>query len=142
MAGMSEKEIESRKRELYAQMGERVGKPGDSDIVYFWEQTPEEIREMQELDCRSMINSCLIYGSARYEFFDGQNLVGYGLKYRKWLDCDKCTDEQCAAYALPDARVIELFREQKERFAHASVHHNVFTDHEGCTYNSVEWDVA
>lgn len=142
MAGMSEQEIETRKRELRVQMGERVGKTGQSDIVFFWEQTPDEIREMQELDCRSMINSCLIYGSARYDFFDGQNLVGYGLTYRKWLMCDKCTDEQCAAYALSDARVIELFMEQKERFAHASVRHNVFTDHEGCSYNSVEWDVA
>lgn len=138
--GMSDNEIRARRDEINAAMQRRVGHDG---TVFFWEQTVDEIHERRELDCRDMINSCLAYGSAFRDFYCGE-LVRYGLNYRKPLEGEKvmkfCTEAQRNAYALSDERVIELYQEQVERFKMAKVRHNVHTDYEGCSYNSVEWD--
>ena len=81
----------------------------------------------RELYCREMINSCLIYGSASYYFYNKES-------------------EQFGHYAtnyvreLGEKRVKELFEEQCADFAKATVYRNVYTDSEGCTYNSCKWE--
>ena len=71
----------------------------------------------RELDCREMINSCLCYWD---KFFDWR----YELKYIN---------------ELWEKRVIELYYEQLKDFEKSTVIRWVFTDEEGCTYNSIKW---
>ena len=80
--------------------------------------TPEQKLLHRELDCREMINSCLIYGS---KFLETQ----YSEPYIE---------------ELGEKRVLELYNEQKADFDKAFVFHNVYTDSEGCTYNSIKWE--
>lgn len=74
----------------------------------------------RELMCREMINSILIYGGKPRSEYNRR----YMDSYRK---------------ELGEKRVEELIREQEEDFAKAKVVHGVYTDHEGCTYNSCKW---
>ena len=87
--------------------------------------TPEQRTMDTELDCREMINSCLCYGSIRD--FWREN-------YRGERYCDRYVR------ALGMTRVRELSEEQEADFAKARVLHDVFTDSEGCTYNSIVWE--
>lgn len=80
--------------------------------------TPEEKKLMSELNCREMINSCLIYGEM--SSFDTR----YGVQYR---------------VELGERRVSELVYEQEQDFKKAVVRRNVHTDSEGCSYNSIVW---
>lgn len=90
------------------------------------DKTPEHLRESRELSCREMINSCLIYGSARWDFYDPDT-------------------KQFGQYAtqhvntLGEETVIRLYNEQADDFSRAIVKHGVYSDHEGCTYNSCIW---
>lgn len=88
--------------------------------------TPEQERQHKELSCREMINSCLIYGEARYGFYDPktQQFGQYAEGYVK---------------SLGEETVVRLYHEQAEDFSKAVVRHGVYTDHEGCTYNSCIW---
>ena len=68
--------------------------------------------------CRSMIMSCLIYGNGRDYFMNK-----YAQKY---------------ASELGQERVEEIWEDQENYFKnHCRVNYNVYTDSEGCTYNSV-----
>ena len=88
-------------------------------------RTPEQQRLIDELDCRDMINSCLIYGQG-YDFYNTRtgNFGQYAMRYIKYLGVEtvkRLWDEQCAD------------------FAKAIVRRNVYQDSEGCTYNSCIW---
>ncbi len=80
--------------------------------------TPEQKLLHRELDCRDMINSCLIYGTKFLE-------TRYSEKYIK---------------KLGEKRVLELYNEQKADFDKAVVFHNVYEDSEGISYNSIKWE--
>lgn len=80
--------------------------------------TPEQKALHRELDCREMINSCLIYGTKFLE-------TRYSEKYIK---------------KLGEKRVLELYNEQKADFDKAIVFHNVYEDSEGISYNSIKWE--
>lgn len=80
--------------------------------------TPEQKLLHRELDCREMINSCLIYGSNFW-----------GTRYS-----EPYIEE------LGKERVLELYNEQKSDFDKAIVFHNVYEDSEGCSYNSIKWE--
>lgn len=80
--------------------------------------TPEQKLLHRELDCRDMINSCLIYGTKFLE-------TRYSEKYIK---------------ELGEKRVLELYNEQKADFDKAIVFHNVYEDSEGVSYNSIKWE--
>lgn len=68
--------------------------------------------------CRSMIMSCLIYGNGRDYF-----MKNYAQKY---------------AAELGQERVEEIWEDQENYFKnHCRVNYNVYTDRDGCTYNSV-----
>ena len=68
--------------------------------------------------CRSMIMCCLVYGDGR-DYFMKQHSEKY-------------------AAELGMKRVEEIWEDQENYFKnHCKVNHNVYTDSEGCTYNSV-----
>lgn len=71
----------------------------------------------EEASCRSMINSCLCYWS---NFLNSHYKDDYIEK-------------------LGEARVLELYNEQKADFDKSVVKYCVYTDWEGCTYNSIKW---
>lgn len=93
---------------------------------YFNGMTAAQRRQYEELDCRSMINSCLIYGSANYDFYNPK--TGEFGQYAR-----------CHVKTLGEKTVIRLYREQCEDFSKATVVSGVYTDSEGCTYNSCIW---
>ena len=70
----------------------------------------------EEASCRSMINSCLCYWT---RFLESRYKDDYIEK-------------------LGEARVLELYNEQKADFDKSKVQYNVYTDGEGCTYNSIK----
>ena len=92
-----------------------------------WKNATKEQKQLdRELACREMINSCLIYGSFNYDFYNEETkeFKEYSLSYVK---------------DLGKRKVLKLIKEQKESFKKATVHHDVYTDFEGCTYNSCDW---
>lgn len=88
----------------------------------------EDKRTFDELSCIEMINACLTYGDDPYAVHD-QWWYGHGYCKRTYM----------ASYEekLGVERVKELVDQQREEFSHAIIKHDVYTDSEGCTYNSV-----
>ena len=109
---MTRKQIEAAKKAL----------PG------FWEpKTAMQHRQEKELSCREMINSCLVYGSANYGFYNPATgeFGRYSENYVK---------------SLGKETVIRLYNEQASDFSRAVVKHGVYTDGEGCSYNTCIWE--
>lgn len=76
-----------------------------------------------ELSCRTMINSCLIYG---YSFYDPKTRQ-FGYYAGEYVR------------QLGEKTVIRLYEEQVKDFSRAVVRCGVFADSEGCVYNSCIW---
>ena len=95
--------------------------------LHFQDMTPEQRREDEELWCRDMINSCLTYGEARYNFYD-PNTGEFGKYAQEYID------------TLGEDTIIRLFNEQSADFKKAIVKRNVSTDSEGVTYHAVIWE--
>lgn len=94
-----------------------------------WKSWTENQRQLyEELSCREMVNSCLCYGgiSGFWRKFDGfpEGWHSYADTYIAKLGEDL---------------VREIVAEQERDFAKATVFRNVYTDCEGCTYNSIRW---
>jgi len=93
--------------------------------------SPEDEKRMEELRCREMVHSCLIYGTDPYK--EGTHWVmGVGHVKQTWMTP---YEER-----LGKQRVKEIVDEEKEEFKHATVLKNVHTDCEGVTYNAVVFD--
>lgn len=77
-------------------------------------------QEYKEISCKKMINSCFCYGGIEK---DGWNFERYISPYIKELG----------------AELFEQVYEEQRDFLedNCKVKTNVFTDHEGCTYNSL-----
>jgi len=127
---MTAKEIEKAKDELYFKYYQgRVRLPENASQPW----THEDEVLMEEYYCREMINSILIYepvsntneGTYSYERYLKPYYIGKPYYNKKPL--------------LTKERVHELIEEQKESFKKATVSHGVYTDGEGCTYNSCDW---
>lgn len=120
--GMSDEEIQVRRDALYLRVYKGGSRTGKED--HFMKS---ELQELEELSCRSMINSCLIYGQL-YDFFDekSEKFVSYGKDF-----------EESLGYDL----TLKLLVAQQERFKHAEVGY-AGEDYEGCSYNYCKWDVA
>jgi len=123
---MTQKQIEKAKDELnFKYYGDEVRIPANEKQPW----TKKDKVLMEELSCRDMINSMLIYGSNTDEgsWAFNKYLASYyeGNVWHKAL--------------LTKERVLELVAEQNADFAKATVHHNVYEDSEGCTYNSCDW---
>ncbi len=85
------------------------------------QKTEEERKLERELFCREMINSILVYDGVKAL---DKEMDRYLLRYVKELSKD---------------RVLELIKEQVADFEKAIVKRNVYTDWEGCTYNTCLW---
>lgn len=88
-------------------------------------RTPQEKHIADELSCREMINSCLIYCNPT-AFYDEttHEFQDYAQRYVKDLGAET---------------VKRLWDEQLADFSKATVLFGVYTDSEGCCYNSCIW---
>lgn len=93
-------------------------------------QTDEQKHLAKELRCRTMINSIMIYGNINSPYNEKTGEFDYYL--RDYVNGSEF-------FHLGKERVLELVREQQEDFKHAKVRRSVYTDGEGCTYNSCDW---
>ena len=90
---------------------------------------PEDIKqEYEELDCREMINSILIYGGT---------CAKDSYEYKRYLK-PFITDKKWHRIQLTEQRVDELITEQKADFAKAKVGF-AGCDSEGGGYNYCRW---
>ena len=83
--------------------------------------TKEDKRLYEELDCISMLNSCLAYGVDPFRIRDYCG-TSYMTDYEK---------------TLGKRRVKQLYEMQVEEFSKTTIISNSYTDSEGCSYNSV-----
>ncbi len=87
--------------------------------------------------CRDMIMSCLIYGTSKEEF-----LRDYGPNYVKhsesWID-NRGRRRKMNDGKFSDIKEVEKIWDDQENYFrnHVRVNHNVYTDSEGLSYNSI-----
>ena len=93
--------------------------------------TPEQKMLERELAWREYVNSCLAYG----QFGDVIQDCKLSPKLYRWGTAT--TYHIGEELSIP--RAIQIALEQKADFAKAKVLYNVYTDCEGCSYNSVIW---
>ena len=117
---MTPKEIDAARKPFYHKL--------------FTEMTEGERRLYHELAWREYINSCLTYGQL-HKAITQDNRIDKMI-YRYGTDKTYSIGEW-----ISEERAVEIAREQESDFnARATVYHNTYTDHEGCTYNSVSWN--
>lgn len=90
-----------------------------------------------EGSCRSMIMSCLIYGTTKEEF-----LKAYGPNYVKhsesWIGKNGRKRYGKEGKFENLSEVAKIWDDQENYFKnHCIVNHNVYTDSEGLSYNSI-----
>lgn len=101
---------------------------------YYKDMTDEQLVLDFELSWRSYCNSCLIYGQS-YLIEQNGKLV---YKRQGWSCYDYFTHNK--KEIISKERALEIFNEQREDFLkNCKVHKGVYTDSEGCSYNSVDW---
>lgn len=98
--------------------------------------TQEQAILEKELDIRDMMLSNLVYGSDYFQMTKASWYVNNrGSRGYDWDDLKALGVKR--AYQ----RVQQIWAEMKRDFKkHATVRHNVYTDCEGVSYNSVTWD--
>jgi hypothetical protein len=121
---MTRKEIEAAERKLVEQYHDY------ETNTNFREPTHEERLAYEELQCREMINSILIYGSSA-----DKGSYSYERYLKPYIKGD-----HWHKYLLTEQRVDELIAEQKDSLSRAVIRANVYEDSEGCTYNSCHWE--
>ena len=121
---MTRKEIEAAEEKLVKQYHDY------ETNTNFREPTHEERLAYEELQCREMINSILIYGSSA-----DKGSYSYEKYLKPYIEGD-----HWHKYLLSEARVDELIAEQKDSLSRAVVKANAYEDSEGCTYNSCKWE--
>lgn len=139
---MSDNDIQYAKQVISAEQRRRNNSADDVTTIYFWEQTPAEIRAERMIACREQATSAIVYGTD-YDFVSKNGgLARYGLPFTRKLETTSTRIDTARreAYALTTAEVIALYKAQKERISKAVIHQCVHTDFEGCSYNSIEWD--
>lgn len=121
---MNDKQIETRRKEILARPVALNGGDYCGCAKYI---TTEEQRELDELAYRKMIICCVCYGE-EYDI--------YSERTQSWGD----TGFKYGVSKLGFDKALEVFRDQVNYMReHAKIHHGVYTDYEGCTYNSIEW---
>ena len=133
--GLSDDEIKAEKKRIEEaicarSVDEDGSRPG---FAYSWFRTPQEDHRLRVLDAMDMANCCLCYGYGWNHYSSG-----YLLPYDS--GSPKVSEELRQAHALTLEELDAVYRAQQERISHAVIHKNVFTDDEGCPYNSIEWD--
>ena len=104
------------------------------DIAYTWFRTPQEVHRLRVLDAMEMANCCLCYGYV-WENHSSDFLLP------NRTDNPKISEELKQTHALTIEEIDAVYKAQQERISHANIRKNVFTDSEGCSYNSIDWDV-
>jgi hypothetical protein len=99
-------------------------------IKSYHSETKQQKREYAELSCREMINSIMIYGNINSPYNEKEDKLNNYLEER-W--------QERGMFYVPRKRIIELVKEQQADFAKAVVKSGVYTDYEGCTYNTCVW---
>lgn len=118
---MTPKEIEAARKDLPHGFGS------------FAKMTDEQRRMYHELAWREYINSCLVYGELHHAITHDNRIA------RRVYERGTAKTYAIGEW-ISEERAVEIAREQERDFnAKATVHRNVHTDHEGCTYNSVSW---
>ena len=134
--GLSDDEIKAEKKRIEEAICARSvdddgNRPG---FAYTWFRTPQEVHRLRVLDAMSMANCCLCYGY-------GWDRHSSDFLLPNRTDNPKISEELKQAHALTLEEIDAVYRAQQERISHANIRKNVFTDSEGCSYNSIEWDV-
>lgn len=122
---MTRKQLEEIRNKLYEKYyGDECRIPANLKMPI----SDEDKRTFTELNCIEMINSCLIYGDDPFRVI-----------HKWWYGHGYCDKSYMSEYEeiLGKERVKELVDQQREEFSHAIIKHGVYTDSEGCTYNSV-----
>ena len=144
--GLSTPEIEAEMRDLHVAMCQRRNlDPEDSSshvgTGHF--HTPTEIHREQVLWAMRMANSVLCYDGGKDNWatyateYHHQHLWRTdGLGHVRKFGYNKVQNE---AYALSEEETDAIWTAQKARMSRATVLHNVGTDSEGCSYNSIQW---
>lgn len=134
--GLSDDEIKAEKiqidKAICARSFDEDGK--HPDIAYTWFRTPQEDHRLRVLDAMSMANCCLCY-SYGWENHSSDFLLS------NRTDNPKISEELKQAHALTLEEIDAVYKAQQERISHANIRKNVFIDSEGCSYNSIDWDV-
>ena len=104
------------------------------NIAYTWLCTPQEVHRLRVIDAMEMANCCLCYGYG-WERYGSNYLLSDNTTN------PKISEELKQAHALTLEEVDAVYKAQEERINHANIKTNVFTDDEGCSYNSIDWDV-
>lgn len=104
------------------------------NIAYTWLCTPQEVHRLRVIDAMEMANCCLCYGYG-WERYGSNYLLSDNTTN------PKISEELKQAHALTLEEVDAVYKAQEERISHANIKTNVFTDDEGCSYNSIDWDV-
>ena len=124
MTGRQIQAVKNRLNEKY--YGDKACIP--CNLKQPWTAADEQLE--QELSCREMINSCLIYGTDPFRKID-----------KWWYGHGHCERSYMSEYEdyLGVERVQQLYEEQKYDISQAIIRHNVHTDNEGLNYNSITW---
>lgn len=117
---MTGKQIETREREIRDAIKARNNDEFMASSKY---ATEDEEKELQEIATRRMVNSIVCYGGLKVGEYDREHY---------FTREDKVLGKERVNQIIADQ--IEFFRN------HAKVHSGVYTDSEGCSYNSIEWD--
>lgn len=118
---MNDKQLEQARRDIRAM--------GYGWVDGKWIEPPKEVElKLEELDCIDMINSILTYSCSGYK--DGEAVLKY--EENSWHNylADHVKN-------LGREKVIALIQGQIDSMA--GIVHDVFTDDEGVTYNSIVW---
>lgn len=110
-------------------MTEKQIRQAYNNLPIYSEMTPQQKKLYAELSCRELINSIMIYNGINAPYDKETDTLNEYLKEEKTN----------SLFYLPRERIIELIKEQQEDFKNAVVKTNVYTDFEGCTYNSCIW---
>ena len=134
--GLSDDEIKAEKKRIEEaicarSVDEDGSRPG---FAYSWFRTPQEDHRLRVLDAMDMANSCICYGYG-WDRHSSDYLLPNN------TDNPKTSEELKQAHALTLEEIDAVYKAQQERISHANIRKNVFTDSEGCSYNSIEWDV-
>ena len=146
--GLTDEEIEKEQHELERAVIKKHpkltiswrgsnGRVDHTAYIYLW--TPESIHRNQVLYAMSMANSIIIYGGKDW----GRYYTNYTTPDTNSPNGDprfNRSEAQLKAYALTDKEMDAIFKAQQQRLARATIHYNVHTDYEGCSYNSVDWN--
>lgn len=123
---MTEKQIEAAKDALHKKYYGNNCRYWEN-LIQPWTKEDEILEE--ELSCRSMINSMLVYGDSTEE-----GSYSYDRYLKPYYEGDTWRNKGL----ITKARVLELIEEQKADFAKAEVGFAGY-DSEGCSYNYCRW---